>query len=44
MNQRRGRKYVNRKILLSMFETEELLKAVPEIKEKILKISEITVD
>jgi hypothetical protein len=35
MNSRRGRKYVNRKILLSFFTPEELERTISEIKEKI---------
>lgn len=35
INARRGRKYVNRKILNALFTPEELLRAVPELKEKI---------
>lgn len=44
VNARRGRRYVNKKNLLSLFEPEELLRAVPEIKERISKINEITID
>lgn len=39
VNARRGRRYVNKKSLLSLFEPEELLKTVPEIKERISKIN-----
>jgi hypothetical protein len=35
MNKRRGRMYVNKKILNSLFNEQLLIKAIPEIKEKI---------
>lgn len=43
LNSRRGRKYINKKILISLFEPEKLLKTIPEIKEKLLKINDITI-
>jgi hypothetical protein len=43
INKRRVRMYVNKKIFNSLFNTELLVQVMPEIKEKIEKINEVTI-